>query len=364
MDRSAQIKKVSLVGIGTNLVLSAFKAFVGAVSGSIAIILDAVNNLTDALSSGITLLGAILSDRKPDKNHPFGYGRVEYLSSMLVAVVVLVAGISSIVEAAQKIADPQQAHYSWVAVTIIVVALVVKILLGLYVRREGSKISSEALKASGSEALADAALSASTLVAVVLTTFWGISIEGYIGLVISALIIKAGVDLMLGTLSHIVGKRAQGQLASDIKAEIKSVKGVLGVYDLVLHDYGPGKAMGSVHVELPDDMDAVQIHKISKKIQAHVMRRYNAMLTVGIYASNNTDPQVLQAREFVSAAALSLDGVSQVHGFLLDEQIMAFDIVVEFGHDPLALKEELEAKVSARYPDKKIYITIDKNYTE
>lgn len=363
MNRSREIKKTSYIGIGANVILAAFKAMVGLASGSIAIILDAVNNVTDALSSGITIIGVTLGGRKPDAKHPFGYGRVEYLCAIVISALVLFAGISSAVEAAQKIANPEPAHYSWVTVVIVVAAVAAKIVLGLYVKNKGNKLNSDALVASGAEALGDAALSASTLLAVLASALWGISIEGYIAVVISAIIIKAGVELLMASLSHVIGKRAQGQIAADIKKEIGKVEGVLGVYDLILHDYGPSSAMGTVHIEVADDTPAPMLHKMSKRVQKAVFKRFNIILTVGFYAVNNSDPEVLEMKNFVNSVALGIPGVSQMHGFLMDGSEIGFDIVVDFDCDTVLAKKILEEKIRERIPDAKVYITIDKNYS-
>lgn len=363
MSRSAEIKKTSYVGIGANVLLAAFKAAVGMAAGSIAIILDAVNNVTDALSSGITILGVTLGGRKPDAKHPFGYGRIEYLCAIVISALVLFAGISSVVEAAKSIADPQPAQYSVATVVIIVTAVAAKIVLGLYVKKKGTSLDSDALVASGTEALGDAALSASTLLAVIASALWGISIEGYIGVVISAIIIKAGVELMLASLSHVIGKRAQGQIAADIKKEIMTVDGVLGAYDLVLHDYGPSSAMGTVHIEVADDTPAPMIHKLTKRVQKAVFKRFNIVLTVGIYAVNNTDPAVLEMKSLVNDAALAIPGVHQMHGFVMDGNEIGFDIVVDFDCDTAQAKEQLTKNIHSRIPDARVYITIDKNYS-
>ena len=192
--REKTIVKTSLVGILTNLLLVGFKAFVGLVSNSIAVILDAVNNLSDALSSVVTIIGAKLGAKQPDKKHPLGYGRIEYLSSMIVAALVLYAGITSLVESIKKIIHPEAADYSTVAIFIISVAIAVKLVLGMYVKRQGKKVNSGALSASGSDALFDAVLSASVLASAIIFLVSGVSLEAYVGVVIAGFIIKAGND--------------------------------------------------------------------------------------------------------------------------------------------------------------------------
>ena len=249
-NRERVIVKTSVIGIVTNLLLVGFKAFVGLVSNSIAVILDAVNNLSDALSSVVTIIGAKLGAKQPDKKHPLGYGRIEYLSSMIVAALVLYAGITSLVESVKKIIHPEAADYSTVSLIIIGVAVIVKLVLGLYVKKQGKKVSSGALEASGSDALFDAILSSSVLASAVVYLIWGVSLEAYVGVVIAGFIIKAGIEMMIETLNDIIGKREDAETTKGLKEIICAEENVLGAYDVTLFNYGPNKNYGSVHIEL------------------------------------------------------------------------------------------------------------------
>lgn len=344
------------------MLLVLFKAAVGLVSGSIAIIMDAVNNLADAMGSGITILGVVLAGRKPDAKHPFGYGRVEYLAAVVISALVLFTGISSAIESVKGIINPTTATYSLVTIIIVAGAVLVKLFLGIYVRKKGKHLASDSLVASGTDSMSDAALSASTLVAILVSSIWGVSIEGYIALVISIVIIKAGVELLLESLSNILGKRAQGELAAEIKSEISTVEGVLGVYDLVLHDYGPDSAMGSVHIEVEDSSYAAQVYKIARHVQLAVMKRFRILLTVGIYASNTTDPAVLQLKEHVRKCALEQDGIVGFHGFFMEGDTVIFDIVADFGCDVHAATEAIKEAVVRQKPSAQVHINIDRNF--
>lgn len=364
MNRTNEIKKVSFISIAANIVLVAFKAAVGFISGSIAIMLDAVNNLADALTSGITILGVVLAGKKPDNKHPFGYGRIEYISAVVISGLVLFAGISSAVESAKRIADPEPADYSLVTIIIVSAAIVAKYLLGSYQKKKGKSLGSDSLLASGAESQGDCAISASTLVAIAVSAIWGISIEGYIGVVIAALIIKAGVELLMNSLSNILGKRAQGELAADIKREVAQVPGVLGVYDLVLHDYGPDSAMGSVHIEIDDNESASEIHKIIKHVQAAVMKQFHILLTVGIYASNTSNPKIIELRDYVSGVAMAQKGVLGLHAFFWEGKEISFDIVVDFNCDIKSAVQVITGAICERIEGADVHITIDKNYTD
>ena len=217
LNREKVIVRTSVIGILTNVFLAAFKAFVGIVSHSIAVTLDAVNNLSDALSSIITIVGTKLAGKLPDKKHPLGYGRIEYLSAMIVSGIVLYAGITSLVESVKKIFQPETPDYSTVSLIIIAVAVAVKILLGRYVKAQGQKVNSGSLVASGSDALFDAILSSSVLLCAILFLVTGLSLEAYVGVVISCFIIKSGIEMMIETLNEILGMRADKETTDRIK---------------------------------------------------------------------------------------------------------------------------------------------------
>ena len=264
MTRQEKIIKTSIIGIVVNLILVAFKAFVGIVTNSIAITLDAVNNLTDALSSIITIIGAKLAHRPPDKNHPYGYGRIEYFSSVIIAVIVLWAGITAFMESWPKIFTPDVTNYSTVSLIIIAVAIVVKLALGRYVKSVGEDINSQALVASGSDALFDSILSLSTLVAALISIFFHISLEGILGVIISIVIIKASIDMIRETLDSMIGARVDSELSRKIKESICELPEVYGAYDLSLHNYGPEEMQGSVHVEVDDSLTALLLSLLSR----------------------------------------------------------------------------------------------------
>lgn len=362
-SRNNQITMVSIVGIGANALLAAFKVLVGLLSNSVAVLLDAVNNVSDALSSAITIVGVKLAGRKPDSKHPFGYGRVEYFSAILVAGFIFAAGASSMVESLKAIIHPEPTSFTWVSVMVIVVAIVGKLLLGGYFKTRGKALNSDALVASGLDASFDALISASTLLGAGVSMLWDVNIDGYIGVLISAFIIKAGIETLLDPLGKVVGKKVQGELAAAIKSKVKEVPGVLGAYDLILHDYGPDTAIGSIHIEVSDALPSHQVHKICHRVAALIYAEFKAVVTVGIYVLNDTDPEVVNMREDIRQMALSQDGVQQMHGFFVDEREISFDIVVSFDHDAHAISRWLKEQIANKYPGKNLHITIDTNYS-
>lgn len=360
--REKTIVRTSIIGIVTNLLLVGFKAFVGLMSNSIAIILDAVNNLSDALSSVVTIIGAKLGAKQPDKKHPLGYGRIEYLSSMIVAALVLYAGITSLVESIKKIIHPEAADYSTVTLVIISVAIVVKLILGLYVKKQGKKVNSGALVASGSDALFDAILSASVLASAIVYLVWGISLEAYVGVIIAGFIIKAGVEMMIETLNDIIGKREDAETTKELKRVVCEEESVLGAYDVTLFNYGPNKNYGSVHVELPDTLTVDEVDRITRRIQTNVFHKTGVILTgIGVYSHNTSNDAAAQMRNKIQETVLSHDWALQMHGFYADteKKTVRFDVVVSFDADRKEALETLCSEVSALYPEYEVLIVPD-----
>ncbi|MBQ7064535.1 MAG: cation transporter [Firmicutes bacterium] len=361
-EREKTIVKTSIIGIAANILLVGFKAFVGLVSHSIAVILDAVNNLSDALSSVVTIIGAKLGAKQPDRKHPLGYGRIEYLSSMIVAALVLYAGITSLVESVKKIISPEAADYSTVSLIIISVAIAAKLLLGMYVKRQGKKVNSGALVASGSDALFDAILSASVLASAVIFLIWGISLEAYVGVIIAGFIIKAGIEMMIETLNDIIGKREDAETTGELKRIICEEEDVLGAYDVTLFNYGPNKNYGSVHVELPDTLSVDDVDRITRRIQTDVFKKTGIILTgIGVYSYNTSDDEAARMRNEIQKMVLSHDWALQMHGFYADteKKTVRFDVVVSFDISRKEAVETLFREISAVYPDYEILIIPD-----
>ena len=362
-SRDKVIVRTSVIGILANLLLAAFKAAVGLLANSIAVVLDAVNNLTDALSSVITILGTKLAGKQPDKKHPLGYGRVEYLSAMIVAALVLYAGITAGVESVKKIISPETPDYSPVSLIIIASAVVVKLVLGRYVKATGEKVHSGALTASGSDAMFDAILSASVLLSAIIFLTTKISLEAYVGVVIAVVICKAGIEMLLETLDEILGKRVESDYLSKIRHTIAQEPEVDGVYDLILHSYGPETYIGSVHVEVPDVLSATQIDAMERRIARRVYQEHGVLMAgIGIYAKNTQDPELRQMQDRMSKIILGHEGVLQVHGFYVDRETktVSLDVIIDFAlEDRRSLFEHICQELSEAYPEYQMQLTMD-----
>ncbi|MBQ3639115.1 MAG: cation transporter [Clostridia bacterium] len=366
-NRTKEIIKVSFRGIGVNLILVVFKAIVGFLANSIAVILDAVNNLSDALSSIITIIGTKIAGKAADKKHPYGHGRVEYVTSSIIAIIVLVAGVTSLKESVEKIIEPRETNFKFYSIIVIAAAVAAKILLGLYFRRKGKALNSSSLATSGTDALFDAILSAATLVSAVVAMVWEINIEGFLGVGISVFILKAGIEVMREAINNLIGVRIDAELAEGIKGKINSFEEVHGAYDLILHTYGPGQLIGSVHVELDDGMTAREIDTLTRRITADVYRAFGVILTVGIYATNTSDDVSREIREAAKREVSAFPQIMQMHGFYMEHQAMvvSLDIIVDFKEpDPKAIADTICAHLSEQFPDYRFYINLDRDFSD
>ena len=367
LSRDQLIIRTSLIGILTNFFLAAFKAAVGILSHSIAVILDAVNNLSDALSSLITILGTKLAGRAPDRKHPLGHGRIEYLSALIVSAIVLYAGITSLVESVRKIISPEPADYSYLTLGILAVAIVVKLVLGAYVKKQGHLAHSNALIASGSDASFDAILSASVLASALVWMFLGISLEAWVGVIISGFIIKAGIEMMKETLDDILGTRADSSVTREIKEILTDDPAVRGAYDLFLHNYGPDRNYGSVHLELDDTMTVEDVDQLTRKLESEVYRKTGVILTgIGVYSYNTQNDEAARIRDKVRDTVLSHDWALQVHGFHADIQnkAMRFDVVFSFETSRQQALKTVCEEIQALYPDWSVSVTPDVDITD
>jgi cation diffusion facilitator family transporter len=367
-DREKQVIKTSVTGILANVLLAVFKAVVGFLTGSIAIVLDAVNNISDAASSVITIVGTKLAAKEADKKHPFGYGRMEYLTAMIISLIVLYAGVTSLEQSIKKILNPSVPKYTAVSLIIVAAGVLVKIVLGRYVKGQGLKLKSDSLINSGQDAILDSVISASTLIAAVIFILTGVSLEAWLGAVIAIGIIKSGIDMLRGTLSEILGERIDTQLAKDIKKTVTSFPDVSGAYDLVLNNYGPDAYNGSIHIEVPDTYSADELDQLIREISVKVFAEHNVILTaVGVYSVNTHDPRAIEARAKISKIVLGTPGVLQMHGFYLDEkhQTIRFDVVVSFdAEDRNAVFRQVLDQVQKAYPDFLIDAAIDTDFSE
>ena len=367
MDRSKEIIRTSIIGIVANVLLASFKAVVGLLANSVAVVLDAVNNLSDALSSVITIIGTKLSVRPADSKHPFGYGRVEYFTAIIIAVIVLTTGVTSLVESVKKIINPTDPDYTTVTLVVIIAAIVTKLVLGWYVRRQGKRLDSDALVASGSDALFDAVITLATLISAGVMLIWNVSLDGYLGALISVVIIKAGIEMLASPINQLLGARAPQDLIHQIKSEIAALEGVQGVFDIILHGYGPNLSIGSLHIGVPDTMTAHQSHGLTRKISEMMLANHGIIMTVGVYSNATGDNTHTQLQKQVVQTLTRQEHILQVHAFYYDESSgsVSVDVVPDRSvTDDEAFLRLLEEQLSTAVPGIQASIVIDHNYSE
>jgi cation diffusion facilitator family transporter len=367
VERGKVIIRTSIIGIVVNVLLAGFKAIIGLVTGSIAIVLDAVNNFSDALSSVITIVGTMLAGKAPDKKHPYGYGRLEYLSAMIISVIVLYAGITSLVESVKAIFAHEAPNYSTTSLIIIAVAIVVKLGLAIFFIGTGKKIRSESLVASGTDARFDAIISLSTLVAAIIFVFTGLSLESYLGAIISVFLLKTAFEMLRDTISQILGERIDGNISKAVKKTILSEEGVQGAYDLIFYDYGPDRVMASVHIEIPDTFTADRIDVITRHVQEKVLLEHNVTLvSIGIYSINTKDEKIAKVRSDVSKIISAYKEILQMHGFFIDfeKKNIRFDLVVDFSPNRREAFQKAIDEIRAAYPDYNVIANMDSDYSD
>lgn len=363
MNREKEIIKTSIITIIANFILAGFKVFLGLISNSVAIVSDAINNFSDALSSVITIVGTKLANKQPDKNHPFGYGRIEYMSALIVSAIVLYAGITALVESIKKIFNPEESSYTLVTIIILIVGVIAKFILGLYVKKKGKKVNSESLVASGSDAFNDGILSFAVLVSAVIYMIFRVDIEAYVSSILSIFIVKAGFEMIKEAVDDMLGTRAESKLSKEIKNEIIKNKYVQGAYDLVLNNYGPDRYQGSVHIEVLDTLNATDIDRISREIFKDIYSKFNVIIhTIGVYAVNTKDEDIIKIRESIRKIIFSHNGVLQMHGFYIDKKnkFINIDIIIDFKvKDRNKLYQEIYDEIQNEYKDYKINMTLD-----
>ena len=365
-SRKKLIVHVGIWGIVVNFIYALLKGAIGFASGSIAILLDAVNNLSDAISSVIAVGGTKLAMKPADKRHPFGHGRIEYVSAFVIAAIIVSVGTMSFLSAVDKIIHPTATHYTTPMLLVMGTGVIAKLWLGLYTLRVGKREDSDSLNGSGTENLFDAIITLATIISALLLILWNIDLDGWFGAAISLVLVKAGGDILKDTFNDLLGHRADSKLSKQLKSRIISHEGVYGVYDLILNSYGPGNMVGSVNIEVPGQMTAKQLHLLTLGIQRDIYNNYGIYLAVGIYAHDD-NPEHVAFRESVRKKVMECQGAIQLHGFIIDEdhKIVSFDVVTDFSvKDRKAFSRKIEEELSAAHPEYKFLVNTDPDYCD
>lgn len=359
--------RAGAVGIVLNLFLSLSKCGIGLLTGSIAVIADGLNNLSDGGASLVTLAGFRMAGEKADEEHPFGHGRMEYLTGLIVALAIILMGFEVGQNAFLKLFSPESIQFSWITVGILALSILIKLWMGGFYHLVGQRMDSVALEASAADSRSDVIATSVVLVATLVEHFSGIQIDAFAGLLVSAFILKAGWDATREATDPLLGRSMSGELAADIDRIVVEHPHILGMHDLIYHDYGPGRAMMSFHVEVPAEGNLLELHEIIDHIERELKETHH-IETVIHMDPISTDKPALELREQVVSLVTKLDPALTLHDFRLssagDRTNMIFDVVVPYGFhlEDEGVREQLTQSIAALSPSYTPIIIIDHSY--
>ena len=364
-SREGIIAGTSGLGIIVNLLIAAIKVILGLLANSIAIISEGVNNASDALTSVLTLVGTKLAGKKPDKKHPFGYGRIEYLTSLIIAIAILITGFEMITSSVELIFNPEPMDISIAALLAVAISAVIKFFLGIYTIKQGKRADSGALTAVGLDCRNDSFVSVVTIASAIIFLVFDFSIDAYVGIFTSLIILKAGFEVLKDTVSELLGKPGDEELAEKLYKEIRSTEGVLGAADMMLHNYGPDAYSGSVNIEMDHEMTVGEIYEILHALQLRIMYEHKVTMVFGIYAVDNDHEDVKAIRKTVADFVLAQEHVKSFHAVYLDPNSPKIycDLIVDYDlADWDALREEFAAYMAERFPENEIVLTVETEF--
>ena len=332
--RNAYGTLCSIVGITLNVILFAIKMFAGLISGSISVMSDALNNLTDAGSSVITLVGFRMSGQKPDKDHPFGHGRIEYVSGLIVSMLIILVGFELGKASVEKIISPQVVEFSAVTAAILAIAVVVKAYMALYNFSVGKKISSAAMRATAFDSLSDCVATSVVLICFLISYLFSVNIDAYCGLAVSAFILFSGLRAAKETVDPLLGTPPSKELLDTIASTVCSNEGVVGIHDLIVHDYGPGRTMISLHAEVPADADLLETHDMIDNIEKTLSLQLECDAVIHMDPIVTNDEDVKNMHDKIASLITCIDTRITIHDFRMvkgpTHTNVIFDAVIPF----------------------------------
>lgn len=364
-SREGTVVTVSGLNILVNLIFAAIKVVIGLAVSSIAIVSEGVNNATDSATSLITIVGTKLSAKHPTEKHPFGFGRIEYLTSLLISVLILFTGAELMESSVKRIFAPQEMSISYVTMAIIAVSALVKLALGLYTIKEGRRVDSSSLVALGTECRSDSVVSVITLVTALVFLVFHVSLDAYAGIIMSLIVLKAGFEVLKETLSDILGQAGEKELAQELYRIIRAEPLVLNAADMMLHNYGPDAYSGSVNVEIDHSKTVGEVYAALHELQLRIMHEKHITMVFGIYAVDRDHAQIRQLREQVAAFVREQKHVTSYHALYIhpNGKDLYVDLVVDYDlADWEALRKEFTSYMAELYPDKHLELVIETNY--
>ena len=358
------------VGIFLNLLLSAGKMIAGVLTGSIAITADAFNNLTDAGSSVVTLVGFRMAGKQADGDHPFGHGRIEYLSGLAVSVVILLVGLELAKSSVEKIIHPEPVEFSWLSAGILSAAICVKLWMSYFNRSLSRRIGSAAMAATATDSLSDAAATSAVLLSSLIGRFTGVNIDAWAGILVAIFILRAGWGATKDTLNPLLGQSPDPELVREIERTVLAHPQVVGIHDMIIHDYGPGRSMMSLHAEVPAGADIMAVHDEIDAIERELKAKYRIDASIHMDPIVTGDETISRARQMVAGLVREVDPAMTIHDFRMTsgprQRNLIFDVVVPYSvrQSDEAVRREIERKIRAADPNSFAVIQVDRAYTQ
>ena len=362
--REGVVSATSLLNIIVNLFVAIMKIIVGLLASSIAIISEGVNNATDALSSTLTLIGTKLANKRPDADHPFGYGRIEYLTSLIISLFILVGGWEMLTSSIKLIFNPEELSISYVSLAVVMVSAIIKFALGVYTIKMGKKVDSSALEAVGVDCRNDSFVSLVTIGASLFYLLTGRSTDAYAGVFTSYLIIKAGYEILKDTISELLGRPGDKELVKSLYKEIRDTDGIINAVDMVLHNYGPDAYTGSVNVEIDHNKSVGDIYDFLRPLQIKLYQEYKVAMVFGIYAVDNDSEESRTLRKQIAGFIQKQPHIKSYHAVYSDPKTnkLYCDLVMDYEGDYEVIYKDFVTYLSSLYPDKEIEINIDTEF--
>ena len=356
------------VGIGLNLLLFLAKFFAGTISGSIAITADAFNNLSDAGSSLVTIVGFKLAGQKPDPSHPFGHGRMEYLSGLAVSVLILLMGFELLQSSVDKIRHPAAIEFSWLSVVILLLGIAGKLYMSYYNRSVGNKINSAAMKATAADSLSDSISTAAVLAATLIAHFFSVNIDGWVGVAVACFILYAGYNAAKDTIDPLLGQAPDPELVADVEKTVLSFPPIQSIHDMIVHDYGPGRLMISLHAEVPADGDLLEMHDTIDLVEQTLREKFHCDAVIHMDPIVTNDEQVLKMRSKMHQLVQVIDKRITVHDFRMvtgpTHTNLIFDVACPFDlkQSDEEVKRQVEEIVDLLDGNYNAVVTVDRIY--
>lgn len=367
--RTAYGVMASIVGIICNVILFGIKIAIGIAINSISVMADAFNNLSDAGASIIGFIGVKLAERPADKEHPFGHGRYEYISALVVAFLILQVGFTLLKDSFDKILNPEDIGFSWISILILSTSIFVKLWLSVFNKKLGNRINSNILRATATDSLSDAVVTSATIISIIIGYFTGLNIDGWMGFIVSLFVMLAGFNIARDTLMPLLGEAVDRETYERITNKVKSYEGILGTHDLIAHNYGPSNIMATIHAEVSNDADMEQVHETIDQIERDILKEMDIFLVIHMDPIEINNKKVLEKKSTVEKIVKYFEPKASIHDFRVvngeKSMNLIFDLVVPHAYkkkDEQALSKKITKKIRAIYKNSHCVITIENSY--